>query len=121
MKRELWSRMVFNAICGNGDDHPRNHGFIFQEKCWRLAPAFDIAPYITYSGVHSMAITRSGYSEATRHNLLADCGSFGWVRNDAESFINSAIELFTYHWHKITKQCGFSEYALPVRAPTWLG
>lgn len=24
---ELWRRMAFNVLIGNGDDHPRNHGF----------------------------------------------------------------------------------------------
>ncbi|MCB6314037.1 HipA domain-containing protein, partial [Gordonibacter pamelaeae] len=26
--RELYQRMVFNALCNNSDDHLRNHGFL---------------------------------------------------------------------------------------------
>ena len=35
-KRELWNRIVFNALVGNGDDHPRNHGFLQKDSQWHL-------------------------------------------------------------------------------------
>jgi serine/threonine-protein kinase HipA len=40
---ELFGRMVFNAVCGNDDDHVRNHAIFYnaERRCWRLAPAFD--------------------------------------------------------------------------------
>lgn len=41
---ELWSRIVFNILISNTDDHLRNHGFILTEKGWRLSPAYDINP-----------------------------------------------------------------------------
>lgn len=53
------------------DDHPRNHGIVHVEGRWSLSPAFDIAPYITYSGTQAMAMTRSGSSMASRANLLS--------------------------------------------------
>lgn len=45
---ELFGRMIFNALCGNDDDHPRNHAVIWNESehKWRLSPAFDIVPNI---------------------------------------------------------------------------
>ena len=34
--RELWSRIVFNVLVSNTDDHLRNHGFILVPgKGWR--------------------------------------------------------------------------------------
>lgn len=43
--RELWSRIVFNMLVSNADDHLRNHGFLLVPgKGWRLAPAFDMNP-----------------------------------------------------------------------------
>ena len=41
---KLWSRIAFNALVANGDDHPRNHGFINNDGQWQLSPAFDIVP-----------------------------------------------------------------------------
>ncbi|WP_213993030.1 type II toxin-antitoxin system HipA family toxin [Sodalis sp. dw_96] len=43
-KLELFSRMIFNAMTGNIDDHLRNHGFLREPRGWRLAPAYDINP-----------------------------------------------------------------------------
>lgn len=43
--RELWSRIVFNILVSNADDHLRNHGFILEPgKGWRLSQAYDMNP-----------------------------------------------------------------------------
>jgi len=43
--RELWSRVVFNMLVSNNDDHLRNHGFLLVPgKGWRLSEAFDMNP-----------------------------------------------------------------------------
>jgi len=43
--RELWSRIVFNMLVCNTDDHLRNHGFILVPgKGWRLSEAYDMNP-----------------------------------------------------------------------------
>jgi serine/threonine-protein kinase HipA len=43
--RELWSRIVFNMLVSNTDDHLRNHGFILVSgKGWRLSDAYDMNP-----------------------------------------------------------------------------
>jgi serine/threonine-protein kinase HipA len=36
--------MVFNIICGNTDDHARNHAAFWDGSKLRLTPAYDIAP-----------------------------------------------------------------------------
>ena len=41
---QLWERIVFNALVGNGDDHPRNHGLLLEGIQWRLSPMFDVVP-----------------------------------------------------------------------------
>lgn len=43
--RELWTRIVFNLLVSNTDDHLRNHGFILVPgKGWRLSKAYDMNP-----------------------------------------------------------------------------
>lgn len=43
--RELWSRIVFNILVSNTDDHLRNHGFILVPgRGWRLSEAYDMNP-----------------------------------------------------------------------------
>src|SRR5690606_17469616 len=41
---ELFSRIVFNILCGNTDDHARNHAAFWNGKSLRLTPAYDICP-----------------------------------------------------------------------------
>lgn len=44
--RELFTRMVYNIFVSNDDDHPRNHGFLWDPaiKGWRLSPLYDVMP-----------------------------------------------------------------------------
>jgi serine/threonine-protein kinase HipA len=42
--RQLWRRIVSSIAAANIDDHLRNHGFLLEEKGWRLSPAYDISP-----------------------------------------------------------------------------
>ena len=44
--RELFTRVVFNVMTANRDDHLRNHGFIRRPSGWHLSPAFDMNPSV---------------------------------------------------------------------------
>ncbi|MCB0331369.1 MAG: HipA domain-containing protein [Bdellovibrionales bacterium] len=46
--KELFSRVVFNILVSNTDDHLRNHGFLYQDlDGWTLSPAYDLNPMPT--------------------------------------------------------------------------
>jgi len=50
--QELWSRVVFNMLVSNTDDHLRNHGFLLVPgKGWRLSKAFDMNPVADSQGL----------------------------------------------------------------------
>ncbi len=50
--RELWSRIVFNILVSNTDDHLRNHGFILVPgKGWKLSQAYDMNPVAHADGL----------------------------------------------------------------------
>lgn len=50
--RELWTRIVFNMLVSNTDDHLRNHGFLLVPgKGWCLSPAYDMNPAIDAQGL----------------------------------------------------------------------
>lgn len=42
--REMFSRIVFNILCGNTDDHARNHAAFWDGELLTLTPAYDICP-----------------------------------------------------------------------------
>lgn len=120
LKRELWRRMAFNAICGNGDDHPRNHGLLFKDGRWGLSEAFDIAPYITFSGTLAMAITRDGSSIATTENLVRDCENFAYQEAEAREFIERSKATVVASWGEEQEQCGYARDTLAVPTFEWL-
>jgi serine/threonine-protein kinase HipA len=119
-QRELFRRMVFNAICGNGDDHPRNHGLVRRRSGWRLAPAFDIVPCPAYAGLQAMALDRAGRREAGVDALVGDCEVFGYDRADALAFIEHATQALRDTWPRLAREAGWSARDLPPPEPAWL-
>lgn len=75
---ELWSRMVFNILISNTDDHLRNHGFLRDARGWRLAPAFDLnpVPVDVRPRVHALAIDETDPT-ASLETALAVAPRFG--------------------------------------------
>jgi serine/threonine-protein kinase HipA len=49
---ELWTRIVFNVMVCNSDDHLRNHGFLrTPNDGWRLSEAYDMNPVPEANGL----------------------------------------------------------------------
>lgn len=82
---ELFGRMVFNALCGNDDDHARNHAVVYRsaERRWRLAPAYDIVPNPDFFPDRLCLAVASRGGDLSRASLLADCLHFGFESRDA--------------------------------------
>ena len=60
-KKQLFRRMVFNAVVRNHDDHTKNISFLMtRDGVWHLAPAYDMAwaykPGSKWTGQHQMSI-----------------------------------------------------------------
>lgn len=84
---ELFDRMVFNALVGNDDDHPRNHAALYEpvENRWRLSPAFDVVPN---PDEHPKTLTMQlslGRFDISRDAVLADAIRFGFESKEAAS------------------------------------
>lgn len=95
---ELFGRMLFNAICGNDDDHPRNHAAIWnqQERKWRLAPAFDVVPNISDIPRHLAMQLSANRWDITQESSLADWRYFGFESIiQAEQYRDKKIEHIT--------------------------
>ena len=100
---ELFKRMVFNIICRNTDDHPRNHGFLLENREMSLSPAFDVTPAPVRPGLSTIAYqamiagTLSG-REASLNNALSACLRFGLNREEAEKIIMDMIRSCLNQW-----------------------
>jgi len=82
---ELFGRMVFNAACGNDDDHPRNHAVVFQpqENRWRLSPAFDVVPNPDEETPTALSMQLSlGRTDISREAVLSNSVRFGFGNHE---------------------------------------
>ena len=67
---ELYGRLVFNILCGNTDDHARNHAGFWDGEHLTLTPAYDICPQSRSGNVASQAMLIVGDN---RTSTLATC------------------------------------------------
>jgi serine/threonine-protein kinase HipA len=90
--RELFGRLVFNILCGNTDDHARNHAAFWNGKSLSLTPAYDICPQ-----------ARSGF-EATQAMLISGDNRFSQIATclkAAANFLLSADQAFAIVEHQV--------------------
>ncbi len=94
-RRELFLRMVFNAMVTNNDDHPRNHALLRTNSGWRLSPAYDIVPVPMVSVERrdlALEVGRFGRA-AGLYNILSQCNVFGLTMQEAQTLINGMLEV----------------------------
>jgi serine/threonine-protein kinase HipA len=91
---ELFGRMVFNAVCGNDDDHVRNHAIVYNadERRWRLSPAFDVVPNPVETPARLHMQLSQGCFDISRDAVLADSHRFGFASTeDAISYLDNLL------------------------------
>ena len=118
---ELFGRMIFNAICGNDDDHPRNHAVVWNqdESRWRLSPAFDIVPNATSESTSLAMQLCDGRWDISADAMMADWKFFGFNSADeVKQYKANLIEKIQFQSQFLSqfKASREFEYLLAVRA-----
>ncbi|MCJ2044953.1 HipA domain-containing protein [Methylobacterium sp. J-078] len=85
-RRELFRRMAFNVLCGNRDDHLKNHAFLRRDGAWRLSPAYDIVPQPDMDPQQAIGVGRSG-SYPTIGNCLTRAPDFDLSQDEARDLV----------------------------------
>jgi len=109
--RELFVRMVFNALISNTDDHPRNHGLIAPGRDFELAPAYDLTPNPLISlERRDLALTVGRFNRyANRENLLSECERFRLDKTQAAALIDQMKQTVGSRWHAVLRSHGVTE------------
>ena len=120
--QELFSRMIFNILVRNTDDHPRNHGILFDGIKASLSPAYDIVPSLAMAGVGmdfrlAMSIGDQG-REATLDNGLSQAGRFGLSKVEARETTAELVEKVAA-WQAHFEQCGFTAHEIDILRPSF--
>lgn len=109
--KELFMRMVFNALITNNDDHPRNHAFIARDgNNWRLSPAYDLTPSPLNSYERHLALDCGIYGRlASKKNFLSACSVFLLKPQEAEQIIDAMAQIVEKTWYSVCRSVGVSE------------
>ncbi|MGB1111238.1 MAG: type II toxin-antitoxin system HipA family toxin [Gammaproteobacteria bacterium] len=108
--RELFSRLVFNILCGNTDDHARNHAAFWDGETLRLTPAYDICPQNRTGREASQAmLIVSGDRMSRISSCLNSAGHFLLSREAAVAIVEHQIDRIQQHWEAVCTEAEFSE------------
>jgi serine/threonine-protein kinase HipA len=119
--RELFARMVYNIFVTNDDDHPRNHGFLWDPalKGWRLSPLYDVMPRPTAASERMLflGVGRSGRL-ATLDNAFSAREMFSLSEKEAAAAI-AAIWEKVRQWRVYFEEAGASAQSIDQAAPAF--
>jgi serine/threonine-protein kinase HipA len=87
--RELYRRVVFNALVGNTDDHEKNHGVVAgPDGGFSLAPAFDLTVCAKPGANNFLQMAfGTGGARIALANLLSECEVFGYAKAEAHELV----------------------------------
>lgn len=115
--RELYSRLVFNILCGNTDDHARNHAAFWDGETLQLTPACDICPQGRTGHEASQAMLISGDDRMSRlSSCLTAAGHFLLPRAQAIAIVEHQLACIIDHWDAV---CAEAALTVTDRAFLW--
>jgi len=103
--RELWTRIVFNIMIANTDDHLRNHGFLMTNKGWILSPAYDLNPDENGTG---LSLNISLTDNALDPELALEVIEFFRMDRDSGARIVKRLKESVSRWRRVA-----ARYQLP--------
>jgi serine/threonine-protein kinase HipA len=108
--RELFRRIVFNALISNLDDHPRNHALIAPGRDWMLSPAYDLTPAPQVGQDHRDLAMQCGDQGrfANAGNILSQHARFLLDCDEAEAIITGMTEQVSKTWEETVLASGAS-------------
>src|SRR5229473_2735148 len=92
--KEIFARMLFNVLCGNTDDHARNHAAFWNGKELSLTPAYDICPQNRTGGEATQAMLILGQERASQIALCLKAAPL-FLMNNAEAILLATKQVKT--------------------------
>jgi serine/threonine-protein kinase HipA len=108
--KELFSRLIFNILCGNTDDHARNHAAFWDGKMLSLTPAYDICPQGRTGNEASQAMLISGDNRmSTISSCVATAHNFLLSKDEALAIFETQKESIEKNWKSVCDEARLSE------------
>ncbi|EPR43903.1 HipA domain protein [Desulfovibrio sp. X2] len=107
--REMFGRLVFNVLCGNTDDHARNHAAFWDGRALSLTPAYDICPQNRTGNEASQAMEiANGKRLSTLATCLEAAADFLLETSAAMALIAQQIKTIRSSWDAVCDDAALS-------------
>ncbi len=107
--KELFSRLVFNILCGNTDDHARNHAAFWNGETLMLTPAYDICPQNRAGNEASQAMLIHGSNNLSQlKTCLATAHNFLLSEREALTIFEKQKEIIKTNWNEVCDEARLS-------------
>lgn len=108
--RELFGRLVFNILCGNTDDHARNHAAFWDGARLSLTPAYDICPQSRTGTEANQAMNIFGTRHASQLSLcLEAAATFLLTPAGAGTLIRGQVAIIRQRFDAVCDEAGLSQ------------
>ncbi len=109
--RELFSRMTFNVLVGNTDDHPRNHAAFWDGEALTLTPAYDVCPQLRIGeeAEQAMACGRDGDRLSQVARCLRHSEIFHLSEDEARAIVEHQVATIRTDWAEVCDTASATE------------
>lgn len=109
---ELFRRVAYSILVSNGDDHLKNHGFLYcRDGRWNLSPMFDVNPdpeRSAYDFFLKTWISEASGDEASITALIDASERFEVSRDQATSLIGQMAHDIKNRWQSFARDAGMT-------------
>lgn len=106
--RELFSRITFNILVGNTDDHARNHAAFWDGQALTLTPAYDICPQLRNTGRATQAMIIGDAADPFKESHVAGCVARAHIyqlsKKQATAIVDHQIDVIRRSWDEVCDQ-----------------
>ncbi len=108
--KELFSRMAFNILCGNTDDHARNHAAFWDGTDMSITPAYDICPQGRTGNEASQAMLIIGDNRSSKlTTCLQTAHNFLLSEDDVKTIFELQKEVINNKWDEVCNEAKLNE------------
>jgi serine/threonine-protein kinase HipA len=102
--------MVFNILCGNTDDHARNHAALWDGQSLSLTPAYDVCPQPRTGGEASQAMLIHGDNRMSQLSVCLEAApNFLLDTEAARGIIEQQIRVIGEGWKSVCDEAQLAE------------
>ena len=107
---EMFSRMTFNILVGNTDDHARNHAAFWDGNQLTLTPAYDVCPQSRLGREASQGMLIHGGQGRSQISLCIQAAHSFLLREEkALSIVRKQIVTIATNWGAVCEMAGLGD------------